>query len=53
MHFSDSPPDEPHWIYPKEDFQWKEAITKEFKIHPVIAQILLSRGFTSFEQIRV
>src|SRR5262249_9116446 len=30
---------------------WKEAIIKEFKIHPVIAQILVSRGFTSLSQI--
>lgn len=41
----------PLWIYPKEDPQWKESIIKEFKIHPVIAQILVSRGFSSLEQI--
>lgn len=41
----------PLWVYPKEDPQWKEAIIKEFKIHPVIAQILVSRGFTTLEQI--
>lgn len=41
----------PLWIYPKSDPQWKESIIKEFKIHPVIAQILISRGFTSLEEI--
>ncbi len=43
--------EEPLWVYPKEDSQWKDAIIKEFKIHPVIAQILVSRGFTSLEAI--
>lgn len=43
--------DDPVWIYPKFDPQWKESIIKEFKIHPVTAQILVSRGFTSLEQI--
>lgn len=39
------------WVFPKEDLQLKDAIVKEFKIHPVIAQILVSRGFTTLEQI--
>lgn len=39
------------WIYPKPDPQWKESIIKEFKVHPVIAQILISRGFTSIKEI--
>lgn len=43
--------EDPLWIYPKQDPQWKESIVKEFKIHPVTAQILVSRGFTSLEQI--
>ncbi|MEI8124568.1 MAG: DHH family phosphoesterase, partial [Parachlamydiaceae bacterium] len=43
--------EEPVWVYPKQDLQWKEAIIKEFKVHPVIAQILVSRGFTSLEKI--
>lgn len=42
---------EPLWIYPKSNPAWKESIIKEFKIHPVIAQILVSRGFTSLEEI--
>lgn len=43
--------DTPLWVYPKHDPQWIEAIIKEFKVHPVIAQILVSRGFTSLDQI--
>lgn len=43
--------EDPLWIYPKLDPQWKDSIIKEFKIHPVIAQILVSRGFTSLEKI--
>lgn len=43
--------EEPLWVYPKVDEQWKESIIKEFNIHPVIAQILISRGFSSLEQI--
>lgn len=43
--------DEPLWIYPKNDPQFKETIVKEFKIHPVTAQILVSRGFTDLESI--
>lgn len=39
------------WVYPQLNPQWKESIIKEFKIHPVIAQILVSRGFNNFEQI--
>ncbi len=41
----------PLWVYPKQNPQWKESIVKEFKIHPVTAQILISRGFTTFEEI--
>lgn len=43
--------EEPIWIYPTTQSELKESIVKEFKIHPVIAQILVSRGFNSFEQI--
>lgn len=39
------------WVYPKLDIEWKTSIIKEFKIHPVTAQILVSRGFNSFEKI--
>jgi len=41
----------PLWVYPKIDPDWKEEICKEFKIHPVTAQILVSRGFSSLKSI--
>lgn len=41
----------PIWVPPKEDKELKERIIKEFKIHPVTAQVLVSRGFTSLEEI--
>lgn len=43
--------DELLWVYPKNDPQWKESIIKEFKIHPVTAQLLVSRGFKTLEEI--
>jgi len=42
---------EPVWIYPKIQTEWKEAIIREFNIHPVTAQVLVSRGFNTFEDI--
>ncbi|MCH9627308.1 MAG: Single-stranded-DNA-specific exonuclease RecJ [Chlamydiales bacterium] len=42
---------EPIWIYPKEDSSWLDQITKEFRIHPITAQILVSRGFTTPDAI--
>lgn len=42
---------EPVWIFPKEDPDLYEKIIREFHIHPITAQILISRGFTTFEQI--
>lgn len=50
-HIHSTTDEEPLWIYPKNNPAWKEAIVKEFKIHPVTAQILVSRGFTSLEEI--
>lgn len=41
----------PIWVYPKDDPQRVDAIIKEFKVHPVIAQILVSRGFCSLDQV--
>ncbi len=41
----------PIWIYPKTDPTWVQTIIKEFSIHPVTAEVLASRGFTSVEQI--
>lgn len=43
--------EDPLWVYPHIDASLKENIIREFKIHPVIAQILVSRGFTSLEDI--
>lgn len=51
MFSSSNGSDSPLWVYPKLNPQWKESIIKEFKIHPVTAQILVSRGFTTFEEI--
>lgn len=51
MTFAPTGEDSPQWVYPKDDPEWKEAIIKEFKIHPVIAQILVSRGFTDLKEI--
>lgn len=45
------PTEDPLWIYPHENDLLKESIVKEFKIHPVTAQVLVSRGFTSLEAI--
>lgn len=39
------------WVYPPKKIELVDSISKEFKIHPAIAQILVSRGFTTFEQI--
>lgn len=43
--------EDPLWIYPKENSVLKESIVKEFKIHPVTAQVLVSRGFTSLDKV--
>lgn len=42
---------EPLWVYPKEDPEWLKQIIDEFSIHPITAQILVSRGFTSLDAI--
>lgn len=41
----------PEWISPKIDLKWQEAIIREFNIHPVIAQVLISREFKDFDDI--
>ena len=41
----------PLWIYPEENTLWTQKIVREFQIHPVIAQILVSRGFKTLEEI--
>lgn len=42
---------EPLWIYPERNEQLLQSIISEFGIHPVIAQILISRGYKSLEEI--
>jgi single-stranded-DNA-specific exonuclease len=39
------------WVYPNYNPQWCDSIVKEFNIHPVTAQVLVSRGFSTFEEI--
>ncbi|KPK33387.1 MAG: single-stranded-DNA-specific exonuclease RecJ [Chlamydiae bacterium SM23_39] len=39
------------WMYPKNDPVFLKKIIDEFNIHPVTAQILISRGFNSLEDI--
>ena len=41
----------PIWVFPEKNPTLFQAIIDEFNIHPVTAQILISRGFTSIEQI--
>lgn len=41
----------PLWIYPKVDTELSDQIEREFSIHPVTAQVLVSRGFTSISDI--
>src|ERR1700733_11697634 len=42
---------QPLWVYPKEDTALKNKIIEEFHLHPVLAQVLVSRGISSFEDI--
>jgi single-stranded-DNA-specific exonuclease len=42
---------EPVWVYPKEKKEWLDQIIKEFRIHPITAQILVSRQFETLEEI--
>ncbi|MBS0635080.1 MAG: single-stranded-DNA-specific exonuclease RecJ [Verrucomicrobia bacterium] len=39
------------WVYPKKDPALLEKIIQEFHLHPVLAQVLASRGITSFQDI--
>lgn len=43
--------EQPLWVYPDYSPEWCDSIVKEFNIHPVTAQVLVSRGFMSFEEI--
>lgn len=51
MHAQDFIPQEPVWIYPKHASHVKQKIITEFKIHPVMAQILIARGVYTKEEI--
>lgn len=39
------------WVFPELNPEWHKTIIKEFNIHPVTAQILVSRKFTDLENI--
>lgn len=41
----------PVWVYPENDPIWVDKIIREYNIHPVTAEVLASRGFTSLEEI--
>lgn len=43
--------EQPIWVYPKENCDVREKIVEEFCLHPVTAQILVSRAFTNLEDI--
>ncbi|MEC7839873.1 MAG: single-stranded-DNA-specific exonuclease RecJ [Chlamydiota bacterium] len=43
--------DNPIWVPPTANPELVESIVKEFKIHPVTAQVLVSRGLTDHELI--
>ncbi|AEJ77693.1 single-stranded-DNA-specific exonuclease RecJ [Chlamydia trachomatis] len=40
------------WDYPKHNEVFLKKILKEFHLHPAIAQVLISRGFQSIQEIR-
>lgn len=42
---------DPIWIYPEKNAPLFQKIISEFNIHPVTAQILISRGFKAIEEI--
>lgn len=43
---------EPIWVYPKIDPSWKRRIVDALHLHPVTAQLLVSRGFSDLGEIR-
>ncbi len=42
---------QPLWVYPEKNPTLFQKIIQEFNIHPVTAQILISRGFKTLEEI--
>ncbi len=43
---------EPMWVYPTIDPAWHKKIISALKIHPVMAQILVSRSYKSLPEIQ-
>lgn len=43
--------EEPVWVYPKENSEVRNQIVSEFNCHPVIAEVLVARGFTSTSDV--
>jgi single-stranded-DNA-specific exonuclease len=41
----------PVWVYPQINDELEKTIIKEFKLHPILAKILVARNFTSIEEI--
>lgn len=41
----------PKWVDPLKEDLWKQKIIGEFNIHPVVAQVLVTRGFKSIKDI--
>ncbi len=39
------------WVYPPNLPKWRDTIAKEFNIHPVTSQVLVSRGFKTLDAI--
>ncbi len=42
---------EPLWVFPEKNPSLFQSIVSEFNIHPVTAQVLISRGFKTLEEI--
>jgi single-stranded-DNA-specific exonuclease len=51
MNTPSSKPHEPQWVFPPKNPSLFQEIIDQFNIHPVTAQILVSRGFSSIQEI--
>lgn len=51
MNAAVSKSEDPLWIFPEKNPSLVQEIITQFNIHPVTAQILVSRGFSSIQQI--
>jgi single-stranded-DNA-specific exonuclease len=47
-----SGPGDPIWIFPKEDPILAAKIEREFYLNPVVARILVARGYSSIDEVR-